>query len=149
LIAAHRAAMGGAATGALEAFGPHNDALKALVTDWQMRPSPNGPVANDHSDPVYDARVLAAIHARHDLTAAWLAAISPQGALSLYAQRLNRAMAKAAGGALAYLVSPRVDSYHNVWFELHEYLIRLAGRTRQEEEVRHEAAARQASAQHA
>ena len=32
-----------------------------------------------------------------------------------------------------YVASPRVDSYHGVWFELHEDLIQLAGRTREEE----------------
>jgi hypothetical protein len=26
-----------------------------------------------------------------------------------------------------------VDSYHSIWFELHEELIRLAGRTREDE----------------
>jgi hypothetical protein len=31
------------------------------------------------------------------------------------------------------VASPRVDSYHSVWFELHEDLIRLAGRTRSAE----------------
>ena len=32
-----------------------------------------------------------------------------------------------------YIASPRVDSYHGVWFELHEDLILLAGRTRADE----------------
>ena len=32
-----------------------------------------------------------------------------------------------------FIASPRIDSYHNVWFELHEDLILLAGRTREEE----------------
>jgi pyruvate,orthophosphate dikinase len=31
------------------------------------------------------------------------------------------------------VASPRVDSFHGVWFELHEDLIQLAGRTRAEE----------------
>ena len=33
----------------------------------------------------------------------------------------------------AIVASPRVDSYHGVWFELHEDLILLAGRTRADE----------------
>jgi hypothetical protein len=32
-----------------------------------------------------------------------------------------------------FVASPRVDSYHGVWFELHEDLIRLAGRRRSDE----------------
>jgi pyruvate,orthophosphate dikinase len=31
------------------------------------------------------------------------------------------------------VASPQVDSYHSVWFELHEDLIRLAGRNRADE----------------
>ena len=43
------------------------------------------------------------------------------------------AAAAAAGGDGMYIASPRVDSYHGVWFELHEDLILLAGRTREDE----------------
>jgi pyruvate, orthophosphate dikinase len=32
-----------------------------------------------------------------------------------------------------YIASPRVDSYHSIWFEFHEDLILLAGRTRADE----------------
>ena len=39
----------------------------------------------------------------------------------------------AAGGDGRYVASPRVDSYHGIWFELHEDLIQLAGRTRADE----------------
>jgi pyruvate,orthophosphate dikinase len=38
-----------------------------------------------------------------------------------------------ADGSHEYIASPRIDSYHTVWFELHEDLILLAGRTREEE----------------
>ena len=50
-----------------------------------------------------------------------------------YRQRLDQAAAQATGGDGRYVASPRVDSYHSVWFELHEDLIRLTGRTRAEE----------------
>ena len=53
--------------------------------------------------------------------------------LASYARRLDAAAAAAAGGDGLYFASPRVDSYHGAWFELHEELIRLAGRTREEE----------------
>jgi pyruvate,orthophosphate dikinase len=51
----------------------------------------------------------------------------------LYRQRLLRAAERVADGDTNYLASPRIDSFHNVWFELHEDLIRLAGRTREDE----------------
>jgi hypothetical protein len=50
-----------------------------------------------------------------------------------YGRRLDAAAAAAAGGDHRFIASPRVDSYHGVWFELHEDLIRLAGTTREEE----------------
>jgi hypothetical protein len=64
----------------------------------------------------------------------WLGAL-PDGAGRLrgYVSRLDRAAAAVAAGDHRFLSSPRVDSYHSVWFELHEELIRLAGRTRSEE----------------
>ena len=44
-----------------------------------------------------------------------------------------RASSGPAAGDGKYVASPRVDSYHGVWFELHEDLILLAGRTRADE----------------
>ena len=53
--------------------------------------------------------------------------------MEVYRARLSRAAAQVAEGAHNYIASPQIDSYHNVWFELHEDLIRLAGKTREEE----------------
>jgi pyruvate,orthophosphate dikinase len=50
-----------------------------------------------------------------------------------YLARFDRAMAAVDAGDARFVASPRVDSYHSVWFELHEDLIRLAGRTREDE----------------
>jgi len=47
--------------------------------------------------------------------------------------RLGRALDLARAGDDRYVASPRVDSYHGIWFELHEDLILLAGRRRSEE----------------
>jgi pyruvate,orthophosphate dikinase len=48
-------------------------------------------------------------------------------------ERLGLAVAAARGGDGRYIASPRVDSYHGIWFELHEELILLAGRSRADE----------------
>jgi pyruvate,orthophosphate dikinase len=42
-------------------------------------------------------------------------------------------MTAVRAGDHRFVASPRVDSYHSVWFELHEDVIRLAGRTREDE----------------
>lgn len=133
LIAAHRDALGGRAAEVLAGFGALNDRFKTLVTEWQMKPGEAGATPNDHADEAYDASVLAAAREGHERTMQWLAAIRPAGALTMFARRFGRAMERIDAGNTAFFVSPRVDSYHNVWFELHEYLIRLAGRTREQE----------------
>lgn len=128
----HRAAFGtDKALSLLHAFEPYNLALKKQVTDWQTKIVGGTQNPNDHTDSQYDLNVIAQVRETHRKTAAWLSSSDLPGSLSIYRLRLDRAMTRVIGGDHAYLVSPRVDSYHNVWFELHEYLIRLAGRTRE------------------
>ena len=50
-----------------------------------------------------------------------------------YRLRLGRALDQALAGDQRFVASPRVDSYHGIWFELHEDLIQLAGRNRADE----------------
>ena len=89
---------------------------------------------NDHTDQDYDAAVLADLAALHVDADVWLANLTEElPRLGNYNARLSRAAALVEGGDQAYIASPRLDSYHNVWFELHEDLILLAGRTREDE----------------
>jgi pyruvate,orthophosphate dikinase len=60
-----------------------------------------------------------------------LASLSPR--LAAYGVRLGRAAARVAAGDHGYVAKLIADSYHTVWFELHEDLIALAGLTRQTE----------------
>ena len=119
------------ASAALEGFLPLDERVKAAVTAWQLRNVGGQQVLNDHSDSEYDAAVLADVRAIHSEVSGWLGSLADaSGRLQGYAVRLDRAAAAVASGDHRYLSSPRVDSYHSVWFELHEELIRLAGRTR-------------------
>ncbi len=132
LIAEDRETWGAdAATGALDAFLDLDQRMKAVVTDWQTR----GPeTLNDHTDAAYDAAVLARLADLHRDVEAWLsplAAALPR--LARYGARLGAAAEAAAAGNGKFVASPRVDSYHGAWFELHEDLILLAGRTRADE----------------
>jgi pyruvate,orthophosphate dikinase len=122
------------ATVALDSFLALDGRLKSTVTAWQMREVDGEQTFNDHSDAAYDASVLAELVSLHADAAAWLAPLArglPR--LGAYLERLERATAAAQAGDGRYVASPRVDSYHGVWFELHEDLIRLAGRSRAEE----------------
>jgi pyruvate,orthophosphate dikinase len=134
-MASDRAAWGdAAANAALDGFLVLDHRMKEVVTSWQMRDVDGAQVINDHTDASYDAGVLAAFAALHTDAAAWLGPCT-QGLSRLgdYAARLDTAAGLVAAGDHTYIASPRVDSYHSIWFELHEDLIRLAGRTREDE----------------
>jgi len=121
----------GAADTALDAFLALDERMKETVTAWQLK-APD--VVNDHGDPDYDKSVLDRLADLHKEAAAFLdanAGGSPR--LAIYRERLDRALDQALAGDGRFVASPRVDSYHGVWFELHEDLIQLAGRTREDE----------------
>lgn len=119
---------------ALDAFLLLDCRLKEIVTSWQMRKVEGRQLLNDHSDPSYDASVLAEFGSLHQDAAALLQSLTdglPR--LDSYFERLERAAALVHAGEHLYIASPRVDSYHGVWFELHEDLILLADRNRADE----------------
>jgi len=125
----------GNAVAALDGFVRHDAQVKEAVTAWQLRPIGGQQVINDHADADYDTQVLASLRAIHHQVLEELTAFGgavARGPAS-YLARLDRAMREAVAGDHRFVASPRVDSYHTVWFELHEYLIRLAGRARADE----------------
>ncbi|MDH5291238.1 MAG: PEP-utilizing enzyme, partial [Acidimicrobiia bacterium] len=119
----------------LDRFHELNHQFKRVVTDWQIRSVDGQQVLNDHTDADYDARVLAAlsndVHAGIceviDAVAVGLARIGR------YRHRLGEAVAAIAAGNREMVAHPLKESYHTVWFELHEELIRLSGRNRTDE----------------
>jgi pyruvate,orthophosphate dikinase len=118
----------------LDGFLGLDHRMKDLVTAWQVRGEGDQQTFNDHSDAAYDAAVLDRLVALHGDVCAWLAPLCGRlGRLDSYRSRLDRAVAAARDGDNRFVASPRVDSYHSIWFELHEDLIRLSGRKRAEE----------------
>ena len=82
----------------------------------------------------YDAAVLArldAIHARVVPIVQGVAEHLPR--LASYAAKLDAAHRKILRGQRIWLTRPIIDSYHTVWFELHEELIVACGLTRRGE----------------
>jgi pyruvate,orthophosphate dikinase len=119
-----------------DAFLELDRRAKAIVTAWQVRDDAplSEPVLNDHADAAYDERVLARLAELVPDADAWLASVAAAAPrFGLYRRRLRDAATRAASGDHRFIASPRVDSCHGVWFELHEDLIALAGRTRAEE----------------
>lgn len=116
---------------AYEGFERINVELKGLITDWQTMEVAGTRVPNDHSNEAHDQRVidrLGALHERADRLFARLAAGLPR--LQIYRGHLLAALEKAEDGDIRWVSDARIDSYHTVWFELHEELLRLMGRTR-------------------
>lgn len=113
-------------------FRAVNADFKRLVTDWQLKGGPDG-VPNSHDDAEYDAAVLARLDEVHARTMPIIEAAAEQvPRLNAYAAKLAAALGKVKAGETAWLTRPLIDSYHTVWFELHEELIVAVGLTREE-----------------
>lgn len=122
------------ASEAYERFERINRELLGLFTDWQMMPAAGGErVPNDHSDADYDHGVIDRLGARHERAEKVLdrfAALDER--LGVYRERLDAAYDKVLAGEHDWVSGARIDSYHTVWFELHEDLLRMLGREREE-----------------
>jgi len=118
---------------AYQRFEVINKDLKQLITDWQTMDVGGKRVANDHSSKDYDERVigrLGDLHERFEPILKKLCAGEPR--LEVYSDKLGVALEKAEDGELAWVSDAKLDSYHTVWFELHEDLLRLLGHVREE-----------------
>jgi pyruvate,orthophosphate dikinase len=109
-------------------FDGYNTELKEIITAFQMK-GPDTP--NDHTDAAYDAAIVADLADLHQRFVPWLerlAAVAPR--LSRYTIRLDTAISAVQRGDHAFIARPIADSYHTVWFELHEELLGVLGRDR-------------------
>ena len=112
-----------------------NLAFLTVCTDWQMRAGPTGEQAlNDHSDGAYDASIidrLREIDARVQPVCTDLALVMDR--FAAYGPRFATALAKIDGGAYEWFTGALIESYHTVWFELHEDLLVTLGIKREKE----------------
>lgn len=117
---------------AYDDFRSVNADFKALVTQWQLKGGPGG-TPNTHDDAQYDAAVLARLDDVHARVLPIIDAAAAQlPRLYGYSAKLVAALDKVHEGETAWLTRPLMDSYHTVWFELHEELISAVGLTREE-----------------
>ena len=133
LLAEERTGIDAAAiAAAYDDFRSVNADFKALVTDWQLKGGPAG-TPNTHDDAEYDAAVLARLDGVHARVVPIIDEAATQlPRLSAYSAKLRAALDKVKAGETAWLTRPLIDSYHTVWFELHEELIGAVGLTREE-----------------
>jgi hypothetical protein len=116
-----------------EAFERLNVMLKQLITDWQTMPVAGERVPNAHADKDYDAGIidrLGELHERAESVLARLAGAMPR--FHIYRDKLLAALEKAEDGKIEWVSDAKIESYHTLWFELHEDLLRLMGREREE-----------------
>jgi hypothetical protein len=108
-----------------------NAGFLALCTDWQLRPpdSPEqDPVFNDHSDPNYDAEVIARLADLDSHAQSICSYLADQlERFTEYGPRFTHALHRVQAGELDWFTKPMIESYHTVWFELHEDLLATLG----------------------
>jgi hypothetical protein len=118
---------------ACERFERINVELKQVITDWQTLDVGGQKVRNDHANADYDAAVLdrlGEVHERFEPVLAQLTLGLPR--LVRYGRKLEVALERAEAGQSEWVSDARSESYHTVWFELHEDLLRVLGRVREE-----------------
>lgn len=110
-----------------ERFLALNGRMLAVCTNWQVKDA-DAQVMNDHSDPAYDASVISDLE-EIDLAVQPICAELGQ-AIERYANygpRFDFALDKLRGGDNDWFTKPIIESYHTVWFELHEDLLATLG----------------------
>jgi hypothetical protein len=113
---------------AYRAFLATNQDLLGVCTDWQLRPVDGRQAANDHSDAAYDERVVKRLREIDDTAQPIcdeLAGVLER--FERYGPRLSIALTKVEAGEPDWFTKPLIDSYHTVWFELHEDLLATLG----------------------
>lgn len=116
-------------------FVPLNHRLGPLMTRWQLRPTPEDPLAfNDHLDPRYDACVLQElVRLAQDLRPVTAALGSALPRFEVHEPRISSAVERALEGEHRWVDSPEVASMNIVWIQLHEDLLATLGMERGQE----------------
>ena len=114
-----------------EEFEEVNKRFKDLVTRWQLKNKNGELVPNDHSDPEYDLALIEELNDIHQETVKILeklARVFPF--FKKYVSRFERALSLLMDGDLGYMADSDKQSYHTIWFELHETLLKMSGMKR-------------------
>jgi hypothetical protein len=118
-------------TGEYERFLAINQTLIEVCSAFQVMPDGT---LNDHTDAGYDAEVVDRLASVHDDAApVCLALTGSMTRFTAYEARLGTALERVQSGETTWFTGLLVDSYHTVWFELHEDLLQTLGRDRQTE----------------
>jgi len=118
------------ARAAYERFLVLNVEFLRICTDWQLKP---GNQPNDHTDTAYDFKILERLDRLDERAGRLVEGLGKVvGRFAGYRARLTEALER-IGDDRAWLASPRCDSYHTVWMQLHEDLLSAVGANRADE----------------
>jgi hypothetical protein len=117
--------------GAYKRFLDLNTDLLGICTAWQMK---DETTLNDHADPAYDAGVVDRLRELHSKIEPILDDLEATlDRFHGYRGRLAVALEKVGNGEVDWFTKPLIDSYHTVWFQLHEDLLTTLGIERSQE----------------
>ncbi|MEY2423569.1 MAG: hypothetical protein QOI95_3636 [Acidimicrobiaceae bacterium] len=108
-----------------------NNDLLGICTAWQMK---DEATINDHADAAYDQGVINRLHELHEKVEPIITDL--EAVLDRYCGyrgRLEASLTKLRGGQPEWFTKPLIDSYHTVWFQLHEDLLNTLGIERSQE----------------
>ena len=111
-------------------FDLNNDLLH-VCTAWQMK---DEATINDHGDAAYDEGVIDRLHELHGKVEPIISDL--EATLDRYCGyrvRLDASLTKLRNGETEWFTKPLIDSYHTVWFQLHEDLLNTLGIERSQE----------------
>lgn len=108
-----------------------NNDLLGICTAWQMK---DEATINDHSDAAYDKKVIDDLHELHAKVEPIVTDLEATlGRYCGYRARLESSLEKLRRGEPEWFTKPLIDSYHTVWFQLHEDLLNTLGIERSQE----------------
>lgn len=101
-----------------------NPELLATCTAWQLREVGDSFVVNDHVDAAYDSDVVERLVTLHCRVLPVVGEIAARlSRFCRYIPRLEEALDHVVAGEGEWFTHPSLDSYHSVWFELHQDLL--------------------------
>jgi hypothetical protein len=108
-----------------------NTDLLTVCTAWQMK---DEATINDHSDTAYDNNVIDQLHELHRRVEPIVRDLEATlDRYRGYGPRLAASLDKLRSGEKEWFTKPLIDSYHTVWFQLHEDLLNSLGIERSQE----------------
>ena len=111
-------------------FLEFNKELLSVCTDWQLRDG----ALNDHTDATYDETVIGRLeYVDQQVQPVTRDLGSALERFGQYGVRFSLALDKVKKGERDWFAKPMIDSYHTIWFELHEDLLATLGIERSKE----------------